>query len=517
MAIFNQSDFRFVQALSKLAYCNPFLPERIALEREALGEEFVDRDFVWSYRLDAPPTTPNIERLGRRAEVAATRARDRLAAGGAAPSDAELRLYEDLVHYLLFHRTDPAFSALIATPPGRLESRVRAPFYAGFVREAESYLALPGLRLPALDDLPHLFACCWQVRRAFEHIFLGLVGGSLPAARLRAAVWQSIFTRDMRRYRRTLYARMGDVTTLILGPSGTGKELVARAIARSRYIPFDPVASRFAGDPDDAYHPLNLSALSPPLVESELFGHRKGAFTGAVADRAGWLEVCPPIGTVFLDEIGDVDPSLQVKLLRVLQTRTFQRIGDTESRRFRGKIVAATNRDLAAALRDGRFREDFYYRLCGDLLATPSLRDQIADAPGELRGILAFIARRWVGDEAEAVAADLEAWIASNLGRDYAWPGNVRELEQCVCNVLIRGAYCPAVAPPDDPRDTLARGAAAGTFTADELLRRYCSLVYARAGTWQEAARRLGLDHRTVRAHVDPRLVSAYGGTRRES
>ena len=127
-------------------------------------------------------------------------------------------------------------------------------------------------------------------------MFRDIIGSSLPAARLRAAVWQSIFTHDMRRYRRTLYARMGEFATLITGPSGTGKELVARAIAESRYLPFDERRLAFADDGVESFFPINISALSPTLVESELFGHRRGAFTGAVGDRKGWLETCPAVG-----------------------------------------------------------------------------------------------------------------------------------------------------------------------------------------------------------------------------
>src|SRR6185369_6170470 len=120
-----------------------------------------------------------------------------------------------------------------------------------------------------------------------------------------------------------------------------------------------PKKKEFTEDFAGSFHALNLSALSPTLIESELFGHRRGAFTGALEDRAGWMEVCPPLGTVFLDEIGELDPAIQVKLLRVLQTRMFQRLGDTATRVFRGKIIAATNRDLDSA-KD--FRRDFYYR-----------------------------------------------------------------------------------------------------------------------------------------------------------
>src|SRR5206468_3997297 len=219
-----------------------------------------------------------------------------------------------------------------------------AALYQRFSDQADHFLHIPGVTLPEGYQTAHLFALYFQIRRAFHHIFTNIVGSSMPAARLRAMIWQSIFTHDIGRYRRILYDRMGDLTTLITGPSGTGKELVARAIALSRYIPFDARAMTFAEDFAAGFFALNVSALSPTLVESELFGHRRGAFTGAEADRAGWLETCPRYGSVFLDEVGDVDPLIQVKLLRVLQAREFQRLGDTRPRRFHGKIIAATNR-----------------------------------------------------------------------------------------------------------------------------------------------------------------------------
>jgi DNA-binding NtrC family response regulator len=158
----------------------------------------------------------------------------------------------------------------------------------------------------------------------------------------------------------------------------------------------------------------------------------------------------------------------------------------------------------------GRFRTDLYYRLCSDLIVTPSLREQLHDAPGELRALLRALARRIAGDdEAEAVAAEAEGWIAAHLGAEYPWPGNVRELEQCVRNVLIRGEYRPPAAPATGARDALARAFLTGAFTADELLRRYCTLLYAQTGSYVETARRLGLDRRTVRERIDPALLAA--------
>jgi transcriptional regulator with PAS, ATPase and Fis domain len=353
----------------------------------------------------------------------------------------------------------------------------------------------------------HLFACFFQVRRAFQSIFHHIVGGSMPTARLRAAIWQSIFTRDMARYRRSLYARMADVTTLVTGPSGTGKELVAQSIGHSRYIPFDEAKRSFTEDHEASFFPLNLSALSPTLIESELFGHRRGSFTGAVDDRIGWLEACPALGTVFLDEIGEVDPAIQVKLLRVLQSRLFQPLGATEDRRFAGKIIAATNRDPATEMREGRMREDLYYRLCSDLVTTPTLAAQLADSPAELENLVLFLARRTVGDpEAEPLRDEVVDWIRDELGDSYPWPGNVRELEQCVRNVMIRGHYRPQPSRSDPIRE-LASAFETGDLTAEELLRSYITRVYARTGTYLETARRLGLDRRTVKARIDPDLL----------
>ncbi len=510
MAFLANDERTFLRAVSGLGYCNPFLPERIEYERAALGADFSEVKAVWSLRVD-DPNLPNVNnaKITERVDGLVRQLRDHLADGNAA-AEPDLVLYEDAVLFLLYNRYQNHFYELIVRALEQKRGREQCRFYAKFLREWEDFFTLPSITLPMPHDTPHLFACFFQLRRAFHFIMEFIIGSSMAAARLRAAVWQSIFTHDMRRYRRTLYDRLGDFTTLIRGPSGTGKELVARAIGLSRYIPFDARTLTFTEDFVGSFYAINLSALPSTLIESELFGHRRGAFTGALQDRRGWLEVCPPLGTVFLDEIGDLDASIQVKLLRVLQARTFQALGDTTERQFRGKLIAATNRDLSQAMQDGHFRQDFYYRLCSDLIVTPSLQEQLRESPEVLRELLLFIARRVVGAEAEALAKEVEARVVQHLGRDYEWPGNIRELEQCVRNVLVRKEYRPPQARMRSAPDEFSRAFTDGTLTADELLRRYCTLVYAQTGSYEETARRLQLDRRTVKSKIDPHLLDRF-------
>ncbi len=323
-----------VERLSALARCNPFLPERKEYERAAHGDAFEDVSPVWSKHLDRK--NPNVVKIAARAEPLARSLKKRQS-DGQKPTEEEHRLIEEVVFYLLYGRFEEAFERAMA--------KTDVAFYGDFVKAARDYLPNVPERV-----LPHWFAFLFQVRRASYYIFDFVVGKSLPAARLRGAIWQSIFTHDLRRYRRALFDKMGDVATLITGPSGTGKEIVARAIGLSRFIPFEPRQKRFALATGDAFLALNLSALAPTIIESELFGHRRGAFPGALTDRKGWLAVCPALGPVFLDESGELDPKIQVKLLRVLQTREFQPIGETKTQTFAGKIVAATNRDLATEM-----------------------------------------------------------------------------------------------------------------------------------------------------------------------
>jgi DNA-binding NtrC family response regulator len=530
MALLPSADWRVAEAIAGIGYTNPFSPERIDLERRALGTHYVEVGPVIRVRpgVKTNDVFVNVPAMRQRADRLAHEIHHHLEVGRKA-TQAELLVYEDLALYQLYSRYMSAFDGLIAKTSGSNAIGDQISFWGDFEADFYRFFRISGRALPSTYDPKVIFAGFFQIQRAFLQIYGRIVGGSMPVARLRASVWESIFTRDMRRYTRSLHRTMADVPTLVMGPSGSGKELVAGAIGHSCFIPFDPGTRRFLAREAETYVPLNLSALAPTLIESELFGHIKGAFTTAHKDREGWLERCGRYGAVFLDEIGELDAAIQVKLLRVIETRTFQRVGSTDTRSFKGKIIAATNRDLAAEMHAGRFRHDLYYRLCADQVVTTSLAEQLADRPEDLQELVRFIAREifvkrtddlndlavdptiddGFTEEAERLTTEVVDWIDHRLGRGYAWPGNFRELGQCVRNVMIRGSYRPPLVARNEvgelgPIEDLLHRVRQVEVTADELLGRYYALAYDRSDrSYTVAGRRLGVDWRVVKSRLD--------------
>ena len=207
-------------------------------------------------------------------------------------------------------------------------------------------------------------------------------------------------------------------TVLIRGESGTGKELVARAIHRSSTRSNHPLVT------------LNCTALSPALLESELFGYRRGAFTGAYNDSKGLFEKADG-GTMFLDEIGDMSLEIQAKFLRTLQTGEIRAVGDMRTRKVSVRIVAATNRNLETAIREGTFREDLFYRINTFSITLPPLRERIEDIPF-LAEYFLLRARAKVNKKVDSIAPPALALL-----RNYSWPGNLRELENIIERAVV--------------------------------------------------------------------------------
>jgi DNA-binding NtrC family response regulator len=316
--------------------------------------------------------------------------------------------------------------------------------------------------------------------------------------RLRESLWNNVFTHDMRAYQAALWNRMEDFSTLVLGETGTGKGQVAAAIGRSGFIPYLRAERRFAANFADTFISINLSQFPETLIESELFGHRKGAFTTAIEHHEGVFQRCSAHGALFLDEIGEVSVPVQVKLLQVLHERTFTPIGGREKKRFSGRVIAATNQPLERLRSEGRFREDFFYRLCSDVIRMPTLRERIAESSAELPELVRLVVERITG------SCELVDKVLENLPRNYSWPGNVRELEQAVRRILLTGTYSPETAATTQDLDsTFLEEVRAGALTVPELLARYSAMLHRRLGTYAEVAKRTGLDPRTTRKYVE--------------
>jgi two-component system, NtrC family, response regulator AlgB len=282
-----------------------------------------------------------------------------------------------------------------------------------------------------------------------------------------------------------------DVPVLLEGENGTGKSVLARRIHQ--------LSSRR----DKPFVVVNCPTLSEELLASELFGHAKGAFTGAVRDQAGRVEVAEG-GTLFLDEIAELPPALQSKLLRFVQDKEFERIGESHTRRADVRIIAATNRDLDVEVAAGRFREDLLFRLNTFELTVPPLRERPQDLMALARRFLAFFARATASrlrDGSPRPAPELTPAAEAAL-LAYDWPGNVRELRNAIERAAIVSAG-PRIGPESFPARLLAQqnGQAAyvgGHFTLEDVEREHLVRVLARAATMEEAARILGIDVSTV-------------------
>lgn len=294
---------------------------------------------------------------------------------------------------------------------------------------------------------------------------------------------------------RRLIARVAPTqsTILVRGDSGTGKELIARALHEQSGRSSHPLVR------------VNCGAIPETLLESELFGHVKGAFTGATERRTGRIELAGD-GTLFLDEMGDLPASLQVKLLRVLQEREYDPVGSSQTRPVRARIIAATNRDLEKAIEKGSFREDLYYRLNVVTIQAPPLRDHLEDLEELVRHFTLRISAREGLPEKSPSHGFLDAL------RKWHWPGNVRELENTIESALILGEGehfevqdLPSYIRTREPSGTLPPSQASpetsipGPATLEEVEKRMLMKALDECGGNQsEAARRLGITRRTL-------------------
>jgi DNA-binding NtrC family response regulator len=483
-ALLTQPDRQFFQLVSRAALSNPFGDERRELDRQIAGlvGEGSREEILTGAMERVKERVARLEAKGH--------AHLRMYAGD------DLLLMQSVFLFEVFYRFLDQFDQVIL-------NQVKAgdkPCMVPFAREAMALLAERGF---SGEERRRFFAFFYQLRRAFYFIDRGLIGRSRAMQELQRHLWNSVFTHNMGRYVRYLWNRMEDFSTILLGETGTGKGTAAAAIGRSGFIPFEEEKGRFAESFTRNFIAINLSQYPESLIESELFGHKKGAFTGAIERHEGVFSRCTPCGSIFLDEVGDVSIPVQIKLLQVLQERTFSMVGSHEKLSFRGRVIAATNRPLDELRQKGRLRDDFYYRLSSDVVVIPSLRQRLNEDSDELDLMVTYLLRRMIGEEVPEIAVSVREAIRRDLGDGYDWPGNVRELEQAVRRILLTRTYQGDMAAvTSDLRGTIFTGIDSGSMDAQQLLRAYCALLYERHGTYEEVARRTNLDRRTVKKYV---------------
>jgi hypothetical protein len=477
------ADREFFQLVSDAAFSNPFSTERTDLDRRIFGMSDPVDDKVRSKAiLRVMNRVARLDKVGK--------ADFRLYSG------RERELVRSTLLFEIYHRFNADFDTLVLEQI----SKGDIPCQVSFATDAIALLKKRGL---TTEESLQYFAFFYQIRRAFYFIDHSLKGQSRSMEQLKCHLWNNIFTNDIRWFENSLWNRMEDFSTFLFGETGTGKGSTAAAIGRSGFIPFDVKKKQFSESFTKNFISINLSQFPESLIESELFGHKKGSFTGAVDTHQGVFSRCTPHGSIFLDEIGDASIPVQIKLLQVLQERSFLAVGDHRQQRFHGRVIAATNKSLDLLRNEGKFRDDFFYRLCSDVITVPPLRQRLKEESGELDLLLAHTLQRIIGDHSLGLLKTVKKILEKEPGRDYPWPGNVRELEQAVRRILLTGRYSGDTREvPAGTRDRLMEGIDNETIDAQRLLSAYCSILYERHRTYEEVARISGLDRRTVKKYI---------------
>lgn len=480
----NPDDREFFTLVSKAAFTNPFSEQRAQLDRKISGSS---QTAPWRDIL--PAAISEIQRRIQKLDEY----------GFVKIQDLQKNDRELIEHVFLFsgyHQFSQFFDKLITDQINAGNEPAPVPF----AKKAFKLLTERGFSNELANRYFSLF---YQIRRAFYFIAHGLIGQSRSMHMLRENLWNNIFTHDIRYYEHYMWDKMEDFSVLLLGPTGCGKGAAAAAIGRSGFIAFNENKNTFAESFTKTFIPVNLSQFPETLLESELFGHTKGSFTGAISAHQGLFALCGPHGSVFLDEIGDITTQIQIKLLQILEERNFSAVGSHEKLRFKGRVIAATNKSIDQLRLKEKFRDDFYYRLCSDCIIVPSLQQRIQENPDELTELITHTVERITGHKTPELIKAIAEVIDKNLGPNYSWPGNVRELAQCARRVIIKRNYTPDTSTQShDLRTCLLTDIKTGSLKANELLAAYCTLLYKTHGTYEKVARLTGLDRRTAKKHI---------------
>ena len=423
-----------LRPISRLYGTNPFEPAWEALLKASVHNVWlVDLKVVGR---DLARVSPEAVRCINVQVAHAVEETARKLAEGAPATPDELAVYHGAALYSLWVEVGPLLQRRID------KKEVDFPRYDEFLARYRWLFGHTGIWVPEPRRLLELYDQTWRA-----HFFIATMirGRGRRIAAARAALWRAIIAGEICDYAQHHCVRMQRFSVLVTGETGSGKELAAQCIGWSSFIPFDEDTRKFAMAHDGDYHVRSLCESAASLVEADLFGFKRGSFTGATSDKLGYLALPQTWGTLFLDEIGEISLALQAKLLRPIQNRVYSVIGESTQRELVGRLVFATNRDLEAMCREGTFRRDLYMRLKILQVHMPALRDRLADDPDELLDLVwGFVEKHRLGPDR---TGDLTRRAVDAIRRDdYDWPGNVRELENYVDAYVLTNGCMPGPA-----------------------------------------------------------------------
>jgi DNA-binding NtrC family response regulator len=506
--LFSPIQLAFAAPAACLYGVSPFDPGCDLLVKEALGS---------SYETGKGAAEKNRARMTQWLDEAVTVAADALKHGALA-TPAELDVYQGLALYALAVEFGPMLQPHIEA------NEVEVPFWDEFEKRRLKYFKHAPVVVPGPE---HMLSILDQMRRARHFAETKILGASRLAQAARAAIYRANLPSDLHAYAEGMYLRIDALPVLITGEPGSGKDLAAECIGWSRYRPFDKNARRFVAKYDADYHARSLCEFPRDLIERELFGHKKGAFTGADADAPGFFALARRHGTLFLDEASQIPLHVQAKLLRPLQNRVYFPLGGTTPVPIQGRLLFASNKDLESMCREGTFHADLHERMNGLHVHMPPLRaEEPEEIEARVRTLVAAQIRR--PDKVEWWTAQ----VMASIPKGHPWRGNMRELVHYVERFLHNGhaggaagpapevgvaaaAASAAPAPATEGRvvssaavsseERLWQMARAGELPAEEVM----TVLVTRAavnndGNKAETARKLGIDKRTVARHIDP-------------
>ncbi len=379
---------------------------------------------------------------------------------------------------------------------------------AGISRAWDTFYAEYRSRVQWASDVNHvghLFALIYQLRRTCHQLFVRMAGWSPVMSSLRSHVWRAIYSHRYLEYSQHtgLFDHLRDMSVILSGPVGSGKNAIAGVIGHASYIPFDTDTGRFACKRGENYTAVNIATIPEGLLESHLFGTARGAFPGA-DDTSGIFESVDQNGVVYLDDIHEMSRQTQAKLLQVCDDRSFSRVGEPQVlRRFEGRLIVSSRTDFSDMVESGAIREDLYFRLASICIEAPTLYDRLQSDSGELRQFVSHAMRRTLtGNEAylnDEINKCCDA-IQQAVGPNYRWPGNVRELVMAVRRYatgfdIVPHAPASTTSLVDALRDS--------TMTGSELLEEYTQIVHEKTGSVAATARHLGSDRRTIKDRLE--------------